>query len=436
MSRNRFWHGVLGCALALSGACGGDNADGDQPAPAGQAQMQAGAGANQPTAGMMSGAGTTGGNAGRGMAGTGSAGTGNAGGMSGGGAGSTSMAGTTGGGGTGANLMCMTQEVKEGMCKDNSTGVFAIKVVADVWWQDDQMPAIVDAGRAPLTVYLKGELKDVCPDGSNGMGVIKGCGTELPAFRSDANCEAFQIELPNELWDKPTMPTFTTTGSTTGFNPDDVLTLATATGLVGIDLMNENGTWPTPDQTGTFPCAAGTGMACFPDDDGDGKPGITIRMGKIGERFGTDMCGAGTQFTFRGAPLDLLSALDPNSVRGNILQIGLRTRLGGSGKIAADCKSGVGDSVAENLDSRVFDCQRTDDMPCDAAQAEFVDNQAPNYRILAKGDKPPAIPVNGSSDTLVDQTPSVGTRSAIVRLGNLGENFDCAAVRGAPFPAL
>ncbi len=435
MSRNRFLRGFVGCALALSGACGDSADDGNQPPPAGSAQTQAGAGAGQPQAGTQAQAGSSGGGAGRSGSGgsTTTAGAG-AGGMSGGGAGSTSMAGA---GGTSSNLMCMTQEVKEGMCKDNSTGIFAIKVVVDVWWQDDIEPPLVDSGRGPITVYLRGDLKDVCPDGSNGVGTIKGCGTELPAFRSDVNCEAFQIEIPDEIWDVPTMPTFTTTGSTTGFNPGDVLSLATATGLVGIDLMAENGAWPTPDQTGSFPCMAGTGAQCFPDDDDDKKPGITIRMGKIGmTAFPGQTCTLGMPYTIRGAPLDALSALDPNSVRANILQIGLRTRLGGSGMIGADCSSGVGDSVAENLDSRVLDCTRTDNMPCETAQSEFVDNQAPNYRILAKGDKPPATVLDMKTQQPIDQTPSVGTRSALVRLGDLGENFDCAAVRGANFPAL
>jgi hypothetical protein len=35
----------------------------------------------------------------------------------------------------------------------------------------------------------------------------------------------------------------------------------------------------------------------------------------------------------------------------------------------------------------------------------------------------------------LDQTPSLGARSALVRLGNEDESFDCAAVRNAAFPA-
>jgi len=435
MRSNALGFGFLSAALALTGACGGGDDGGDNPGGAGTGGggMQSGG-----TGGGMSTAGTT-------NPSGGSGGSMSSAGMSGGGSGSggsMSTAGSSGGmatAGTGGmpSAECATTEVKTGMCKENANGVFAIKTVVDVWWQDDITPPLVDSGRGPITIYLRGEISDVCEDGSGGIGTIKGCGTELPAFRSDVNCEAFQIEIPNEVWDQPTMPTFLTTGMTSGFNPGDVLTLAVASGLVGVELTADDATWPTSAETGTFSCGGGkTGAMCFPDDDGDGKPGITIRMGKIGMTFGTDTCTLGDPYTFRGAPLDALSALDPNSVRAEILQIGLRTRLGGSGMIGSDCASGAGDATVTNLDSRVLDCTRTDDQACESAQATFVDEQAPTYNILDEGEKPPADVVDMKTGQPIDQSLSVGSRSALVRLGDLGGNFDCAAVRGAAFPAL
>jgi hypothetical protein len=141
---------------------------------------------------------------------------------------------------------------------------------------------------------------------------------------------------------------------------------------------------------------------------------------------------------YRGAPLDPINGIEDESVRADKLQIGLRTRLGGGGAIEADCASGTGESVAEFLDSRVLDCQRTDGVNCMAAEATFVDESAPVYNILAKGAAPPTTvekPATQGGGPL-DQTPSVGTRSALVRLGDIGQTFNCADVRNAPYPEL
>lgn len=451
MSGNKVLCSVVGCLLALAGACGDSGGDG------GSGTRDPG---NQQVPGTPGGdtmGGTPGGDTMGGTPGGDTMVGGTPGGdtMVGGTPGGDTMmnAGTSGGdggGGTGGSepppAMCGGGTPLEGACKETAEGVYAIKTEIDVWWQDDVDPPLVDPGRGKIEVYLMGELTDVCEDGSGGTGVMKGCGTVLPPFVTYVNCDAYQIEFPDELWDSPSMPTFTTTGSTTGFNPGDTLTLAEASGLVGIDLTDESGTWPTPADTGSIPCAAGTGEACFPDHDGDGNPGITVRLANLGTNFSTNSCGLFTTdpVVYRGAPLDALGALDDNSVRAETLFIGVRTRLGGAGEIGADCMSGSGPATATSLDSRVWDCVRTDDQPCAPAQSQFVDESAPTYNILDAGEMPPsnvmASPCECSGGCAgaacpLDQTPSPGTRSALVRLGDLGGSFSCADVRNATYPA-
>lgn len=417
----------FGCALALLACGGGDTGDNSTPT------VITGAGMTGGGAGTLGG-GTTGGGAGSvitGGAGTAAAGTsGGSAGTSGGTGGSTT-GGT--GGGTVTPIMCNpATDAPVGQCADKATGVFAIKTVIDVWWQDEKNnPPLVDPGRGTITVYLRGDLTDVKCDGTGGMGTIKACGTVLPGFKSDANCDAFQITFPDALWDNPNLPTFMTTGSTTGFNPGDTLTLAEATGLLGIDLPDQDGAWPASVSAGGFTMV---------DSDMDGKDGITIKMGRIGETWTeAGLCGGfSLPFVFRGAPLDALGALDDNGEKAETLYIGVRTRLGGSGQIGSDCQSGVGDSQATYVDSRVFGCITTAGNTCDATQTEFVDNSAPNYHILKKGEAPPmtvTVPATQGGGPL-DQTPSVGARSSIVRIGDLGQTFDCGAVRGAAYPAL
>jgi hypothetical protein len=391
-------------------------------------------------AGGASGAGGT--MAPRGGTGAGGMSGGGAGGMSGGGAG---MAG--GGAGAGPVDCSMRGGEPTGSCKDSASGTFAIKTEVDVWWAQDTATPIVDPGRGKITVYLMGKLSGVCEDGV-GKGVIRGCGTVLPPFVSYAACDAFQIEFPDALWDQPTMPTFETTGNTSGFEPGETLAINIATGLIGIDMNDPDmGTWPTPDQTGTFACPLGMGQMCFPDDDGDMNPGVTLKMGKIGQQFKPNGCGltGDDPVVYRGVPFDAIGGVDDASVRAETLYVGIRTRIGGAGLIGSDCKSGVGDAMAVYMDSRVFDCIATDGSPCELEQSTFIDENAPNYNILAKGAAPPTDKMRSSCECPdgclgagcpLDQTPSAGPRSAIVRLGGLDENFDCAAVRNAPYPAL
>ena len=332
---------------------------------------------------------------------------------------------------------CKTKDVKDGTCKGMTSGVYALKTDIDVWWKDKRNQ--VDSGRGKITVFLRAEVSEPCEDGSSAKTVIKPCGTVLPAFSVPLICGAFQIEFPDELWDKPSMPSYQTTASVSGFNAGDLLSVASVTTLLGMDIADLEGAWPLPAETGTFPCKAGKGTDCFKDDDGDEQPGITIRMGKIGQEFSPDGC-MGKPITYMGAPVDITGALDPASIRAETLYIGLRTRLGGSGKIGDDCGAGVGDSSAENLDSRVIDCRLTgvDGAPgerCTVAQATYVDEGAPTWNILKKGEKPPADALKMSDMTPIDQTVSKGARSSMVRLGDSGGSFDCAAVREADFAA-
>jgi hypothetical protein len=316
--------------------------------------------------------------------------------------------------------------------------VFAVKTVIDVWWQDDAAPPLVDPGRDRITVYSMNEISGVCAEDMPGKATIRGCGTVLPPFKSDANCDVFLISFPDAVWDQPGMPTFEAPVSVAGFAADDLLSVAASTNLFGIALATPEGAWPTAMETGSFSCGSAMGGDCFPDHDGDGKPGITIEMGKIGETYSPDGCGlVSAPFVYRGAPLSAVAALDDNSVRADKLQVGLRTRIGGGSTFNAECAYNASDASAQFLDSRVFDCERTDGVACDPAQAAFVDEQAPTYNILAAGTAPPPeIMTMGFESMQLDQTPSAGPRSAMVRIGDAGTSFSCADVRNAAFAPL
>jgi hypothetical protein len=467
-----FGLGVLGCALALSSACGakkamtGNNGGGTTGPAGGTAAIgSTGTGA---TGAVNTGTGATGGGTaamGGGTAATGGSTGGKGGGTAatGGGAAATSGgAGSTGGAGqTSGGMTCAgAGPAKTGMCKDKATGIYAMKVVMDAWWQDEVQPMglpIINPGRGKMSIYLMGELTGVCDDGTGGMGTLHACGSELPAFLADVTCDAYQLQIDDAIWDKPTMPRFTTTGMTTGFNPGDTLTLAKASGLVGIFLTASDATWPKSTETTGLKCkdAMGMmqmGMGCFPDQDGDGKPGITVTLKNSGTYPGA-MCSCNNMpYTYRGTPTDTLAGAAGacgagGGVRATEVHVGLRSTLGGSGVIGADCMSGKGDATTPDLaiESRVFSCKSADmgatAADCTDAESQFVDDNVPNWHVLAKGAKPPdpngmnwPAGIASTAPAKFDVTASVGPISYVVRLGDLNSTFDCAAVRGAAYP--
>lgn len=375
----------------------------------------------------------------------GSGGVAASGGMSGGGG------SVTGGGTTVTGPVCEgVTEVKEGQCKSQAEGVYAIKTKIDVWWGETGFETtLVDPGRGEITIYLIGELTEVCEDGSGGKGTIRACGAQIPTFVSSLACDAYQTSFADEIWDRwDTMPYFTTTGRTEGFSPGDVLTLDAATGLVGIDLMETDGEWPRttldPLTFGAgFVCPGGEGAGCFPDHDGDGKPGITATLRDDGAEHRPDGCGGfNAPFHFRASPL----TLDPLAGGGigggeriDTLYLGMRTNIGGSGAIGPDCASGNGASQSKYIDSRAGGCfKRAADAPgtpsaeCTAADLAFVDGQLPRFRTLGAGEVPGIDGLGAASE---------GAKSALIRLGDLGDaggfgGFKCAEVRGQDWSSL
>jgi hypothetical protein len=372
----------------------------------------------------------TGATAGTGAAGTGTvtAGTG-AGGMSGGTAG-------TGTSSTAGFAMCGGAP-KMGECKAKAPGIYAMKTEVDVWYQDEINPQpIFDPGRSKITIYFRGTLSDVCEDGSGGKGLMHPCGTRLPPLYADINGGVIQIEFPDELWEKPGIPDYVAMGSTTGFGVGDTLKISKTVGLVGIDLMTPDAAFPTYMQTTTFACKDGTGMKCFPDMDGDGNPGITVTIKNSGTPPPAKYTNLLTDWHYIPAPTDLGAGL--LGTGATKVYIGLRTQLGGSGKIGADCASGSGVAEAENFESRTIDCVMDDGTKCPPDGANFVDQNVPVFHVLQVGQTPPASwkHARAEADATLDRTPSKGPQSSVVRLGDLGGAATCANVRDAMYPAL
>jgi hypothetical protein len=325
---------------------------------------------------------------------------------------------------------------KTGECKAKAPGIYAMKTEVDVWYMDEiNDQPLFDPGRSKITIYFRGTLSDVCEDGSNGKALMHPCGTRLPPLYADANSGVIQIEFPDDLWEKKDIPDYQTVGSTTGFGVGDTLKISKTVGLVGIDLMTPDVAWPSYMQTTTFACAMGTGEKCFPDMDGDAKPGVTVNIKTDGTPPPAPYMSI-APWTYIPAPTGITAALVGDGATK--VHIGLRTRLGGSGKIGADCSSGVGSAEAENFESRVISCLTKAGAACSPSEAEFVDQNTPAFHVLQVGQTPPANwkHARPEADMTLDRSPSKGPQSSVVRLADLGATKSCADIRGATFPPI
>jgi hypothetical protein len=335
------------------------------------------------------------------------------------------------GGSTGA---CTTAgAAKTGMCKATADGVYAMKVDVDVWYRDEVSEtgsSLFDDGRGKITIYFRNEIASVCDDGTGGVVTVHPCGTRVPPIYTSLAGGTIQIVFPDELWDKSSIPAYQTTASLDGFDPGSTLTIAKTVGLLGISLTAPDATWPTYDMTATtFMCAGGkSGADCFPDSDGDGKPGITVSIQQTGTPPDPGyMPSAGGAWKYIPAPTMALDALTGNGATS--VYTGLRTRVGGSGALSSDCKSGMGAADADDFESRVIDCVMTDGTPCGSA-ANFVDQNTPTFHVLKTGATPPS-PWNANA--AVNHAASTGPQSSVVRLGDAPGSFTCTDVRAA-FP--
>jgi hypothetical protein len=327
--------------------------------------------------------------------------------------------------------------VDEVLCE--AGGVFGVKAVVDVSWggRSGGLVGLTDDGRAPIEIYLRVEA--IALKANNELeGTIRPCGVVLPPFYSTTLCESYDPKFPPEMWDSPTMPSFPLIGSYQCLNPGCSVTLAAQTTLLGIELSNPEAPWPTPQQTPVLPCASGTGVGCFPDHDSDMLPGLSIELATGGTA--PPGVGCGGQYSFTGAPLSAdIAAIFGGVRRSDHILLGVRTKLGGTGRLSEDCNAATGAGIAEFVQSRAYGCvvqpgtadfggqPALDGESCTAAQAAFMDENLPIYRVLAAGETPdPMLNV-------VDEGQSDGPLFSMVRLGRAGDAVTCQAVRDAAY---
>jgi hypothetical protein len=217
-----------------------------------------------------------------------------------------------------------------------------------------------------------------------------------------------------------------------------VLSVDPLTYLLGFAMENPEAPWPAPGMPNQLRCPDGTGTRCFPDHDEDGDPGVEVTL----RTEGSGGTGCWANYPYRGAPLSSnLAVIFGGAPRTHRLQLGVRTKLGGTVRLAEDCDSAQGSAIAEYVNSRAAGCYvdpvrwgggnagpgggRED--RCSNAEVQFIDQNLPVYGVLAAGERP------DSDLNLQNEEPSPGPRLQIVRLGDATAEVECEAVRDANY---
>ncbi len=276
------------------------------------------------------------------MAGTGGSDTG-AGGSS------TGTAGSTGAGGAGMRS-----------CSPLTNFTLAVHVVMDVTWAGSNTTT---AGSGKVHIWNRTKLT---ANGSTISGDdTQACGSVLPEFGLTqlaaiaAGGSKILIEIPNEIWDKPSMPKFHSQGTLSAWTIGGTADFMATYGLVGVNLNPPTAPWP--DSYTTLLAAKEV-----VDADGDMKLGITAVPRSSGG--------------YVQPPVGLTGP------KADKLYIVTRTAIALHGTLTA-CDALSGTAQIPFFDNHVVGCHTTSGADCDTtsqmpdnSQTGFVDKSRTIYK--------------------------------------------------------
>ncbi|MCC6215902.1 MAG: hypothetical protein IT376_13640 [Polyangiaceae bacterium] len=262
-------------------------------------------------------------------------GTGGAAATGGSGAGGAGGAGAVGGGGAGGAT---------GTCPPRTSATQAVHIAFQVTW-----PGSIgtEPGSGTVHVWTRSRLTY---SGSSIAAVNSACGTVIPDITKTPIAGGGKVAadfLP-EVWDAPTMPTFPTTGTQSGWDVGSTVTMEPTIALVGTTMSDPLAAWPP--LSGVTPV----------DHDGDGKPGITSTPRGTG-----------------GYSLPPLSLLQ--SSHADQLYIASRTTSAVGGTRQA-CDRIVGTATVYAFNNHIVGCRKQGGGDCSASEYQFVDDNRTVYQ--------------------------------------------------------
>jgi hypothetical protein len=353
---------AVGIFAAFAIACGSD----DPATPiGGTGAVAGGAAGGVATAGITSKAGTgggvvgptagtttpTAGSAAKAGGGAGAAAS-TAGKAGGGNAGTAGAAGTAGSAGSGAG----TGGDISSLC--NCKGNYAMKVEMPLSWESS---AVVLEGTGKQVMKL---LNTMVIEGSTVKSQTKVCYLYTPKFEGNIGGALrlgdMQVKFPTDIFDKGTVPVATTVTSFADGNLTQTPGEKTAV-QVGVNLPNVTDAFPTS--------ATDPGVE---DQDGDGKPGVTVVKGDEATM---------------GFACDALGGVGIGCIAQEAYAIMRATQSGFSGVVAdcPACDNITGTLTVDNIEQASIGCAISNTQPCTADQSDFIATNQPKFTAAGGG---------------------------------------------------
>jgi hypothetical protein len=214
----------------------------------------------------------------------------------------------------------------------------------------------------------------------------RSCGTRLPEFTLGpggsvvAGGNKVHIEIPDTVWDAPTIPRFRSVGKLTGWNPGSPFAIEGTIALVGLTMDDPLAAWPT----------SYTAIKAV-DADGDGKPGFTA-VPKTMNGYVNPPAGLG------------IAGMGPKADR---LYLASRTVVSLDGKLSS-CNEVAGTANVRFFDSRVVGCRNTSGADCSAREVDFVDTSKTEYKVGAATFVAKTVPDNATCEDVRKAVPAPG----------------------------
>jgi hypothetical protein len=317
----------LGLAVLLVAGCGNSNSETPAPGP--------------------------GGSGGSAPGGSGGAGTGGSGGSSGGSGGTPGDAGAP---------PSMT-----GACTPDAGQPLGVHIVMDVTW-----PASTASSAGTGKIHLWNR-SAITASGNSLDGTTQGCGTLLPdtVLNSLGSLAAggskILIEVPDAVWDAPSMPKYATRGTQSGTAVGSTVALGW-TALIGLTLADPQAPWPDSSR----------GLMGV-DSDGDGAPGYSATP-----RSGGGYVLPPTALGLGGsAPVAETVYL----VSRHIIEMtGMRPA----------CDQQAGTATVKAFDSHVIGCKLRGGQDCSPTQTDFLDGNRPKFVVSGATYQARALPAGAT----------------------------------------
>jgi hypothetical protein len=217
----------------------------------------------------------------------------------------------------------------------------AIHVIVDVTWPDTLG---ADGGSGEMHAW---NLARMTVDGTALSGMTQPCGSDLPelTLKPLVGGGKFDIEVPDTVWDSPSVPRVVGVGTIGGFDVGSSITTEVTSLLVGLTMPEPDGPWP-----------ATHGEVTTLDADDDEKPGFTA-VPKTGAGY-------------------VLPPVTPNIVgtgpKADRLYMVSRTAMGMSGTFSS-CSEQSGTVTVTFFDNHIVGCHVAGGDECTPEHVDFLD---------------------------------------------------------------